>query len=539
MSADSLNAAPPPSTATETRSSANGATPKHRAHKGPAVGFEALLAVLTAAQDQTAAAQDAAGKLAAPGLVAPVIKNGKAAVTDAAEPDAAQKDAAGEPAKDAAATAVDATAVAPNAVQDATIVLVAPPAAPLPAEPVATAPVKTASAAETVTSEHTLAAPVAPLAAMDKAVAPPPAAAAPESSELPKDSPADHDPKAYGLAKLESGQTIPAAAAATRRADRVEAKAAPAPVSATPAAATAPAAPAPKSPDSPAATAETPEATKSAATSAAAPALAEAAQSSAPPATQKGAKDTKAPSRYARNEVERSRAAQAAPAGGPATGSAISAKMGDVAQSANNAFALAPASSEDAEKVAPAALAVVAEAPEQAAPSADLNTATSNTTAPATVTHAAAAIVRGEPQTVANLAAQILKKLDGRSTRFDVALDPVGMGHVDVRVEIGAHGRMTAAMAFDTPQAAAELRARAGELKSALEQAGFDVSGGLSFDVAADSGQSQGSAGQGNQPAPVFRGRAFQTALETVVDPAPTRAFQFRRSSASGVDIRI
>jgi hypothetical protein len=166
---------------------------------------------------------------------------------------------------------------------------------------------------------------------------------------------------------------------------------------------------------------------------------------------------------------------------------------------------------------------------------------TSSTTTPATLIHAAAVAVRGAPQTVANLAAQIAKKLDGRSTRFDVQLDPAGLGKVDVRVEIGAGGRMSAAMAFDNPQSAAELKSRSGELQHALEQAGFDISGGLSFDVASDSGQGGQAQGQNPDANPnaAFRGRAFQAVLDTGADAAPSSQLAFRQSSAAGVDIRI
>ena len=64
---------------------------------------------------------------------------------------------------------------------------------------------------------------------------------------------------------------------------------------------------------------------------------------------------------------------------------------------------------------------------------------TQSTTAPATLIHAAAAL-RASPQTVATLAAQIARKLDGRSSRFDVQLDPAGLGKVDVRIEIAPAG---------------------------------------------------------------------------------------------------
>lgn len=158
----------------------------------------------------------------------------------------------------------------------------------------------------------------------------------------------------------------------------------------------------------------------------------------------------------------------------------------------------------------------------------------------------AAAVVRGAPETVANLAAEILRKLDGRSTRFDVQLDPAGMGRVDVRVEIGAHGHLTAALSFDNPQSASELRSRSSELQKALEQAGFDTSGGLSFDFTGDrnpSGQSlansqQDDGGSGG----AWRGRAFQAALDIAgeaTDTALNSQLYMQRRAESGLDIRI
>jgi Meckel syndrome type 1 protein len=150
--------------------------------------------------------------------------------------------------------------------------------------------------------------------------------------------------------------------------------------------------------------------------------------------------------------------------------------------------------------------------------------------------------VRGSPETVAALAAQIIKKLDGKSTRFDVELDPAGLGKVDVRVEIGAHGRMVASLTFENPQAAQDLKARSGELQRALEQAGFDLSGGLSFDVAGDRGR-QGQAWQETpQQGSAFQGRAFRQALDTAgeAESAATQgALRLRRGVSAGLDLRI
>ena len=96
-------------------------------------------------------------------------------------------------------------------------------------------------------------------------------------------------------------------------------------------------------------------------------------------------------------------------------------------------------------------------------------------------------------------------------------------------------------MSFDSPQAAAELRSRSHELQRALEQAGFDLSGGLSFDVAGDQGRQAQQQQQQNDGA-AWRGRAFQAVLGTAGEAAETAAaaaLQYSRRSETGVDIRI
>lgn len=166
--------------------------------------------------------------------------------------------------------------------------------------------------------------------------------------------------------------------------------------------------------------------------------------------------------------------------------------------------------------------------------------------APAPVAHTTAPTPHAAPvvatsATVANLTAQISKKLEGQSTKFDVELNPAGLGRVNVSVEIAASGKMSAAMSFDTPQAAAELRARSHELQRALEQAGFDLSGGLSFDVAGDRGDSRGAPQQQQNDDAGWRGRAFQAVLAAgeTVEAASSLALNYGRRSTTGVDVRI
>ena len=82
---------------------------------------------------------------------------------------------------------------------------------------------------------------------------------------------------------------------------------------------------------------------------------------------------------------------------------------------------------------------------------------------------------RATIETTAQIAAQIIKKLDGRSTRFDMALTPEGLGRVDVSLEIDSEGRLAARLAFDNPAAATDMRARADELRRQLQDSGFQL----------------------------------------------------------------
>ncbi|MDB5470695.1 MAG: hypothetical protein JWR84_2255 [Caulobacter sp.] len=149
---------------------------------------------------------------------------------------------------------------------------------------------------------------------------------------------------------------------------------------------------------------------------------------------------------------------------------------------------------------------------------------------------ALAAQVRGAPETVAKFAAGILDKLNGQSTKFDLQLDPHGLGKVDVSVEIGQDGKLTAQMGFDSAVGLNELRGRAQELRNALEQAGFSLAeGALSFDFSGERRQQQTADGQADRSDQA--GKAFARALGALDDElaaAPTR-YQARQ----GLDLLI
>lgn len=96
--------------------------------------------------------------------------------------------------------------------------------------------------------------------------------------------------------------------------------------------------------------------------------------------------------------------------------------------------------------------------------------------------HLPTTLARAGIETTAMLSAQIVRRLEARSTRFDMVLTPEDLGRVDVRMEVDQDGQLTARLAFDNPAAAAELRGRADELRRQLEAAGFQMSeGSLEF----------------------------------------------------------
>ncbi|HWU81453.1 MAG TPA: flagellar hook-length control protein FliK, partial [Caulobacter sp.] len=154
---------------------------------------------------------------------------------------------------------------------------------------------------------------------------------------------------------------------------------------------------------------------------------------------------------------------------------------------------------------------------------------------------------RGSPETVAALSAEIVKRADAKATRFDVTLTPDNLGKVDVRIEIGRDGALTASMKFDTVHAAQELRGKVNELRQALADAGFNVAdNALSFDVSSQNGGQNPNPffafdGWNDQGQRAFPGRAFQAAMNAEDDIAITPELLpgLKTVADSGLDIRI
>jgi flagellar hook-length control protein FliK len=155
---------------------------------------------------------------------------------------------------------------------------------------------------------------------------------------------------------------------------------------------------------------------------------------------------------------------------------------------------------------------------------------------------AQSAAPKADVRTVSQLSAQIVQTVNGNKTSFDMTLHPEGLGDVQVKVSVDHNGAVTASMNFSDPHAAAELGARAGDLRDALAQAGFTVAdNGLSFNLG---GQGQPGSGQGgwSEGANPNGGRAFLAARDNSEDllaAVSQAAARLQRPSAAGLDIRI
>jgi len=173
------------------------------------------------------------------------------------------------------------------------------------------------------------------------------------------------------------------------------------------------------------------------------------------------------------------------------------------------------------------------EAPSTGGPSAGQAEAT----APAR-DHSLSTLSRASIDATAQIAAQIQRRLEGRSTRFEIALRPAELGRVDVKLDIDAEGRLAARLAFDNPAAATDLRGRVDELRRQLEAAGFELADDAFEFAERDSGSSAFDRGQDARQG---QDRAFAAAarLTTEIDVAQPPQWLSLSLSPSGVDMKV
>ncbi|MBN8552414.1 MAG: flagellar hook-length control protein FliK [Caulobacterales bacterium] len=155
--------------------------------------------------------------------------------------------------------------------------------------------------------------------------------------------------------------------------------------------------------------------------------------------------------------------------------------------------------------------------------------------AQASLTRADAASLAGRLSfdTLAQVSAQIIRRLEHRTTRFDMELNPVELGRVDVRLDIDSEGRLAARLAFDNPAAALELRGRVDDLRRELQQAGFQLADdAFSF---TDRGDSERGGAFDRDDARLAHARSAAAAEQADVAAQPV----LRTLTRLGLDVRV
>lgn len=103
--------------------------------------------------------------------------------------------------------------------------------------------------------------------------------------------------------------------------------------------------------------------------------------------------------------------------------------------------------------------------------------------------------LQSAPAATIEVYSRIIERADGRAQRFEVRLDPVELGRVDVRIEIGADKKVHAVLAAHDSAALSDLMRGQRALERALSDAGIDLAdNGVRFEMSNDA--SRGGSGQ-------------------------------------------
>ncbi|RZJ00986.1 MAG: flagellar hook-length control protein FliK [Brevundimonas sp.] len=215
-------------------------------------------------------------------------------------------------------------------------------------------------------------------------------------------------------------------------------------------------------------------------------------------------------------------------------------RAGTASASAPSVSQTAPDPTARPSEAAPAAVDIV---PDTDQPAIDAAPAAENTTGSASnAAHvretSLSGLSRATIDATAQIAAQILRKLEGRSTRFEMALTPDDLGRVDVKLDIDSEGRLAARLAFDNPAAATDLRGRVDDLRRELEDAGFHLADDAFEFAERDSGSSSFDRGQDARHG---QNRAFAAAsrLNAEIDVAQPPRWMALSLSPAGVDLKV
>ena len=142
---------------------------------------------------------------------------------------------------------------------------------------------------------------------------------------------------------------------------------------------------------------------------------------------------------------------------------------------------------------------------------------------------------------------QILHRFNGQSSKFEMRLDPPELGKVDVRLEVGKDGRVTAVLAARDPAVVEALMRGAKTLENTLTQAGLSLSqGGVQVELdQRGSGQqfsnlmNQNDSHQDRQTGQQLQnGDAEISDVEAQMAPAADQPIQFQSWSRARLDVK-
>ncbi|UFW40518.1 flagellar hook-length control protein FliK [Bradyrhizobium sp. WSM471] len=163
------------------------------------------------------------------------------------------------------------------------------------------------------------------------------------------------------------------------------------------------------------------------------------------------------------------------------------------------------------------------------------NTTSAATASTATLT-ATAANANAIP--ISGVPIEIAAAARAGKTRFDISLDPLDLGRIDVRINVDRNGQVTSHLTVEKPETLQMLRQDAPQLQRALDDAGLKTgSNGLSFSLR-DQNSSGQNSGQNNDNG--GNARRLIVSDEDAVPAAPVgRSYGRMLGSSSGVDIRV
>lgn len=161
-----------------------------------------------------------------------------------------------------------------------------------------------------------------------------------------------------------------------------------------------------------------------------------------------------------------------------------------------------------------------------------------STTIRAIVTATAQPGTPAQPQTPArDIAVTMQRNLANGTNRFEIRLDPAELGRIDVRMELGADGRVQAHLTVEKPETLEMLQRDAKSLEKALADAGLDMEqGSLGYSLRDDGSQRDFASGRGDADA-LSRPQGDE---ELAADLAAVQhVYALKAGSGTGVDIRI